>query len=107
MFATISKMELPSYTGRLYLVGYDYIVRPNVVLPLARSHDAADDAARVNANSHVDVDLSRYSNLADIADHSQAQLNAVFSVSFVFDRQTRNAVIAVAEKFNPQHVVFL
>lgn len=64
------QQSLPSDTGRLDFIGDDNVLRPDIVLPLTRPHDATDNASGVNANSHVNVDLPLVSQLSNIADHA-------------------------------------
>lgn len=61
----------------------------------------------MNANPHVDVNLSRRSYAANVADHPQAELHAIPRVTSVFYRHAGNAVIAIAEKLDAKHVMFL
>lgn len=45
---------LPGLTGSFHFVGQMDVFRPNVELPLLRADQAAEDAARVHANAHID-----------------------------------------------------
>ena len=47
-------MSLPGLASAFHSVRSVHIVRPHVELPLARSHHAAVDRARVHAYAHVD-----------------------------------------------------
>lgn len=40
------------------MVGQRHVVRPHVVLPLAKADHAAQDVAGMDADTHVDVDSS-------------------------------------------------
>lgn len=105
----LSKFNIhsPRNTGRLHLIGDDDIVRPNVVLPLSTAHDAADDATRVYANAHIDVDAAHFANLTYDFNHLQTKIYTVFCMKFIFDRQTANAVIAIAQEFYSQNIMIL
>lgn len=84
------------------------VLRPDVVLPFARADHAGHDAARVDADSHVDVQIVPLRpDLANVADHSQAQFDAVPRVVRIVLGNARHAVVAVAQKLDPQHVEFL
>lgn len=61
----------------------------------------------MHSDSHVNVDLSRRSHITNVADHPQAQINAILRVTFVFYRYTGNAIIAVAQKLYAQYIMFL
>lgn len=61
----------------------------------------------MHTNPHVDVDVSRPSQNANIADHSNAQINAVLRVSLVFYRQAGNAIVTIAQELYTQHIMLL
>lgn len=61
----------------------------------------------MHTNAHVDVDVSRPSQNANIADHSNAQINAVLRVSLVFYRQAGNAIVTIAQELYTQHIMLL
>jgi hypothetical protein len=62
-FVTAFKCQyLPRNTSRFHVVGQGDIVGPDVELPLAQSQHAAQHVARVNSNSHVNVEASRFTN---------------------------------------------
>lgn len=103
----LTEQSLPSDTSRFNFIGDDNVLRPDVVLPLARPHDATDNTSGVNSNSHVDVDLPLVSQLSNIADHTYPQIDTVFRVSFVFYRKAAYAVIAIAQKLYAQYIMFL
>lgn len=98
---------LPRNAGRFDFIGDDHVIRPDVVLPFTRAHYTPNYRSRVHADPHVDVDLSRGAQHANIVDHLQAQVDAVSRVSSIFNRHSGNPVIAIAEKLDAQHIVFL
>lgn len=61
----------------------------------------------MNSDPHVDVNVSRPSQIRYVANHSQAQVDAVLRVSSVFNRHAGYAVVAVAQKLYAQYIMFL
>lgn len=47
---------VPGNASRLHVVGQRYVVRPHVVLPLAKADHTAQDVAGMDADAHADVD---------------------------------------------------
>ena len=48
---------LPRLAPGLHVVGQRDVIGPDVVLPLAQPEDAAEDPARVEANTHAQIHL--------------------------------------------------
>jgi hypothetical protein len=61
----ISSAHLPRLPVGLHLVGHGDVVGPDVVLPLSESEDAAEDAAGVDANAHVELHVRRFYHVAE------------------------------------------
>ena len=49
---------------RLHLVGRRDVIRPDVVLPLAKAQNSAEDPSSVNSNSHVQGNIRGFDNRA-------------------------------------------
>lgn len=52
----------PRKSSTFHVIGEGDIVAPNVELPFSKSHYAAQHVTRVYANSHVDIESSRFPN---------------------------------------------
>lgn len=53
-------MDASGLAARLHVIGQRHVVRPDVELPLAQPQDAAQHAAGVNADAHVQMDVRRF-----------------------------------------------
>ena len=52
-------MGLPGDSGSLDVEGVDDVITEDVVLPLFDAHDARDDAAAVDTDTYVQINVSR------------------------------------------------
>jgi len=56
--------HLPGDTAALHVVGQCNIVAPNIKLPLSEAKDAAENVARVDADSHVNIYAGRLTHVS-------------------------------------------
>ena len=91
----------------LHLARLHGIEGPDVELPLPKAQQARQDRARVDADAHVDVDVSRLPDRLDDLDHAQAHQQALHRMVLVELGQATDAIVAIAEQFDPKTGVLL
>jgi len=56
-------MYIPRQSATLHRVCKRDVIAPDVILPLLESQDATEDAARVDAHTHVQIDARRLAHV--------------------------------------------
>ena len=56
-------MYIPRQSATLHRVCKRDVIAPDVILPLLESQDAAEDAAGVDAHTHVQIDARRLAHV--------------------------------------------
>lgn len=80
-FFTLSKVtNLPGFPGRLHLVGHRHVVGPDVVLPFPQTQNTAEDSARVDADSHVQLHVRGFHNGTEEQTHLSLIVTKWFDV---------------------------
>lgn len=101
------KYHLPRFTTSLHIISQRNVVGPHVVLPLTEPQDAAKYPAGMYADPHVQLDIRGFDHAGDGIDHVQTHLHGAVGVVRARFRQARDAVVAVAEDFDPEAMVIL
>jgi len=60
-------MYIPRQSAALHRVGKRDVITPDVILPLLESQDTAEDAAGVDAYTHVQIDARRLAHVTATA----------------------------------------
>lgn len=103
-------LNQPRHSSCFHAICYAHILWPNVVLPFVCANHAGHNAARMHTDSHVNIQIvALRPNLTDIAYHSQSQIDAILGMMLLIVwisnlRNTSDTVIAIAQKFYPQHI---
>lgn len=50
-------MNTARFAARLHVIGQRHIIRPHIELPLAQTQNAAQHPSRMDADTHVQVDI--------------------------------------------------
>lgn len=100
--------DLPGYPSCFQSIRYADILRPDVILPFTCANYAWHYWARMHADPHVNVEIvARRPHLTDVTNHAKAEVDTAACMIWIRLRHTRHAIITVAQKFYPQHIILL